>query len=138
VPPALEESLMSVKSVDGNLLEMMEALVKKAVSEFESKDIEAQEKRYVQWEDDRQQNLARQLRENEIRQRTQSIEEKRKYLEEKEQLLSYFENEDKYDLLIEELDVAEEKRKLEAKEVKTDDSDTYVPPEVDKRHSSNT
>lgn len=136
VPPGLEESLNSVKSVDGNLLEMMEALVKKAVLEFESKDIDAQEQRYVQWEEDRQQNLAKQLRDNEIRQKTQSIEEKKKYLEEKEQLLSYFENEDKYDLLIEELDVAEEKRKLEAKVVKTDDSDTYVPPEVDKRHNS--
>jgi hypothetical protein len=114
----------------------MEALAKKAVSEFEGKDIEAQEKLYRQWEEDRQHCLAKQLRENEIRQRAQSIEEKKKYLEEKEQMLSYFENEDKYDLLIEELDVAEEKRKLEAKEVKTDDSDTYVPPEVDKRHNS--
>jgi small subunit ribosomal protein S27 len=136
VPPGLEESLQSVKSVDGNLLELMETLVKKAVLEFEGKDIEAQEKRYLQWEEDRQHYLAKQLRENEIRQRAQSIEEKKKYLEEKEQLLSYFENEDKYDLLIEELDVAEEKRKLEAKEVKKDDSDTYLPPEVDKRHNS--
>jgi len=136
VPPGLEESLQSVKSVDGNLLEMMEALTKKTVSEFEGKDIEAQEKLYRKWEEDRQHCLAKQLRENEIRQRAQSIEEKKKYLEEKEQMLSYFENEDKYDLLIEELDVAEEKRKLEAKEVKTDESDTYVPPEVDKRHNS--
>lgn len=136
VPTSLEESLKSVKAVEGSLLESMEALVKRAVAEFESKDIEAQEKQYLQWEEDRQQSLAKQLRDNEIKQRTQSIEEKKKYLQEKEQLLSFFENEDKYDLLIEELDAAEEKRRLEEKVVKTDDSDTYVPPEVDKRHNS--
>jgi small subunit ribosomal protein S27 len=135
VPAGLAESLQSVKSVAGNLLETLEGLIKKTVTEHESKDIEAQEKRYKQWEQDRQHMLAKQLRKNEIKQRTQAVEEKKKYLQEKEQLLSFFENEDKYDLLIEELEKDEEKRKLEDREIKTEDKDDYVPPEVEKRHT---
>jgi len=137
-PNSAEEVLKSLKIVDGNLFELMESSVKEAVSKFEAKAIQDNEKRYEQWEEQRQLLLSKQLRENEIKQKTKEIEEKRKYLQEKEQLLTFFENEDKYDLMIEKLEEEEEKRKLESRQEVTTETDIYVPPEVEKRHGSKT
>ncbi|XP_059490540.1 uncharacterized protein LOC132205487 [Neocloeon triangulifer] len=133
VPEATVAVLKQVKTKEGNLLEQMEGSVKEAVTENEAKDIQEQEKKYVEWEEHRQRMLAKQLREIEIKQKLEQIEEKKKYMKEREELLSFFEKEDQYNLIIEEAEKEEGERKLTERTVAVVE-ETYVPPEVEKRH----
>ncbi|XP_065333565.1 uncharacterized protein LOC135935276 [Cloeon dipterum] len=137
LPESVAKSIASIKTVDGNLLEAMEASLKEAVSKNESQDIEAQEKKYVEWEETRQKLLAKQLRESEIRQKMTEIEKKKEYLREREQLLTFFDKEDQYNLMLEDSQIEEEQKKLTENKVAVEE-EVYVPPEVVKRHTVKT
>ncbi|XP_011498350.1 PREDICTED: uncharacterized protein LOC105362585 [Ceratosolen solmsi marchali] len=118
---------------NGNMDEDITNLVKKAVDAHSQEDITNQVQIYEEWIDVRMKILREQHKEREKQQRLANIENIKKELEEKEQLLTFFDNEDKIELQIEQ---KLEKEKLLYGEVKvTKQEEDYVPPEIKKRQN---
>ncbi|XP_055932082.1 28S ribosomal protein S27, mitochondrial-like [Argiope bruennichi] len=112
---------------NGNLNTLLESYLKETLLS-EKDDIEAQQKLFSVWENERKEALDRQNAELDKERRLKMIEEKKDYLFWKEKLLFFFENEDKN---LEELKKVEEL--MEALKVHKKVQDTYEPPEIVKK-----
>lgn len=127
---ALQEQLSSTPATDDDLIAPLEETVKEAASLHEKSDIEKQTKAYSEWEKIREHDLALQLAEIDRQERLKVIEEKKQYLQEKEERLHFFDREHEWDLKIEENQPVYRKRWFGKKKKKRVLDDTYVPPEV--------
>ncbi|XP_050436940.1 uncharacterized protein LOC126843437 [Adelges cooleyi] len=104
-----------------------ENAVKESVDANEEKEIQLQQKIYKDWETFRPEELNRHLdRQNKMK-RLQKIQQIKQDLQEKEQVLFFFDEESKYDLIKEEK-MKRMKKKVERKNPKEDI--TYIPPEI--------
>ena len=120
---------------DENVADLIEKSMKKAISEQEPKDIEAQKKSYSLWIDERQQKLDSEIERLNRIQRLINIEKVQEDLESEEKKLWFFENEDKIDMEIEGKKVYYPKRwfgKLKKPRVV---DENYIPPDVDARRN---
>ncbi|KAF4526623.1 hypothetical protein B566_EDAN015392 [Ephemera danica] len=129
---SLESLLTSASTSEGDLVALLEKTVLEAVSQFEAKDIETQERTYAQWEKVREQELVKQLTEIDRAERLKVIEEKKKYLQEKEERLYFFDKEHEWELKIEENQPRYKKRWFGKKKTKRVLDENYVPPEINR------
>ncbi|XP_014467595.1 PREDICTED: 28S ribosomal protein S27, mitochondrial-like [Dinoponera quadriceps] len=126
----------------GSLIESMENMIKSAVKEEADKDISKQCQVYLDWEHVRTSVLEEQMKAIDKQKRIANIEKIKKDLKEKEQLLTFFENEEQIEVGIEK--VEEEDRKEDerihamhksAKKLrKLIATEAYVPPDVKSRN----
>ncbi|XP_022114511.2 28S ribosomal protein S27, mitochondrial [Pieris rapae] len=121
--------LSNVKVAEGSLEESIKNLVENAINKSQSKDISLQEKMFKEWEVMREQKLQEQITRLDRIKRVQAIEEKQSILQKEEQLLWFFENEEKIDLQIEEKEQMEDKSQIKRKSQDKSDED-YIPPEI--------
>lgn len=91
---------------------------------------------YKDWETLRENTLAAFLEEMRRRKRLDEVERKKLELEEEEELMYFFENEDEIDKIVEIKQMKLSKRRQA--ESKDDTEDSYVPPEVHRRITNNT
>ncbi|XP_046486540.1 small ribosomal subunit protein mS27 [Neodiprion pinetum] len=132
---ALNEELKMLEAADlvnESLEAAMEKRVKDAVSQFEEKDIASQLENFPKWENQRQSVIDQQLAELDRKQRLENVAKIKKDLEERERVLTFFENEEKIDLIIESRENEEENKPTEIKQQNAKDED-YIPPEVHSR-----
>lgn len=90
---------------------------------------------YEEWEKSRMDLLEAQLAEIDRQKRLKHVDEMKKDLQVRERLLTFFQNEEKIELQIEEKLKKEEEKYGAPIEVKEDTEDNYIPPEV-KQHSN--
>lgn len=90
---------------------------------------------YSEWETKRIEVLKNQLAEIDRQKRLVKVEEMKKELMEKERLLTFFENEEKIELQIEQKLEKEKKLYGEEKQTAIDEEESYVPPEIVKRRN---
>ncbi|XP_063979808.1 small ribosomal subunit protein mS27-like [Diachasmimorpha longicaudata] len=131
------EKLQGMILKEGDMEIQIEERVKKAVAEREKGDIELQCKLYEEWEKTRMDHLQKQLIEINNQKRIKNIEDMKKDLQVRERLLTFFENEEKLELQIEEKLKREDEKYGPPIELKEDEEDNYIPPEV-KQHSNKT
>ncbi|XP_015126241.1 28S ribosomal protein S27, mitochondrial [Diachasma alloeum] len=122
---------------EGSMEGEMEERIKKAVVEREQGDIEEQCKLYEEWEKIRMDLLQKQLAEIDRQQRLKDVEAMKKDLQVRERLLTFFENEEKLELQIEEKLKIEDEMYGPPIEVKEDTEDNYIPPEVGQQSTKN-
>ncbi|CAI6368406.1 unnamed protein product [Macrosiphum euphorbiae] len=126
----LKDALAKLHIENKSLTEESKNFVNEAVSTNEEKEIQTQKAIYKEWESFRREELSRYLEHLNKLKRLQKVQQAKQDLKEKEQLLFFFDNEHKHDL------VKEEKLKRMKKTVVKDKSHkddlTYVPPEIRK------
>ncbi|XP_013784998.1 28S ribosomal protein S27, mitochondrial-like [Limulus polyphemus] len=94
------------------------------VTKYEDDDIQGQKMLFKEWEQKRKVFLTQQIEEYLREKSVKAIEEKKKELSEKEELLFFFENWDKHEMELAEVEKLEEKQKgLKYEE-------EYIPPEI--------
>jgi small subunit ribosomal protein S27 len=122
--------LSSYQTSDDDLVSALEKGVKETVIQYEAKDTEKQKIVYMEWEKKREEELVKQLAELARLERLAEIEEKKKYLQEKEERLYFFDNEHEWELKIEENRPRYVKRWFGKKKKKRVIDEGYVPPEI--------
>lgn len=127
---ALQAQLSSISTLDGDLVASLEECIREAASQHEKSDIEKQIKAYAEWEKAREHELAVQLAEIDRQARLEKVEEKKLYLQEKEQRLYFFDREQEWDLKIEENQPKYRKRWFGKLKKKRALDEAYVPPEI--------
>ncbi|XP_066590351.1 uncharacterized protein [Prorops nasuta] len=138
----LKNQLIELKKTNlykGNLTKDLEDKIKLVVSEFAEKDIAAQYQAFDAWEKKRTICLEEQYRAIEKEERLAKLQEMKQELEEREKILTFFENEEKIELQIEKK--LEEERKFDEKVAKKmkkrpelRQTEEYIPPEVGRYH----
>lgn len=119
---------------EDSLLSVVESRLKQVVTEREKMEIEKQTKLYGEWIKNREELYKQYMEKLEKEKRLAEVENKKRELAAKEEELFFFENEDKYDIIIQE----REKIKIlsaykgKKKKPKKQDDD-YVPPEIEKK-----
>nr|CAG4650136.1 EOG090X05Q1 [Sida crystallina] len=83
---------------DGDILERIRQLTTEAVQKHQKSDIDVQLKTYAEWEERRQFEVDAQIKEIDRRQRLAVLEAKKRELQEKEELLHFFDNLDEWEL----------------------------------------
>lgn len=131
----LESSGTFVKEV--NLKSVIEDHVKNVAAKTEADDIKVQEGLYATWEKMRQEEVEKQLEEYRRKQLLEEIERKKNELKTKEELFTFFENQDRLEMLLDRKPVVREKDRThffphKIKKPKKVDED-YIPPEVIRR-----
>ncbi|CAH1708246.1 28S ribosomal protein S27, mitochondrial [Aphis gossypii] len=126
----LKDALSKLQIENKNLTDETNNFVNEAVTKNEETEIHNQKSIYKKWESFRREELSRYLEHLNKLKRLQKVQQAKQDLKEKEQLLFFFDNEHKHDL------VKEEKMKRMKKTVVKDktlkDDLTYVPPEIRK------
>jgi small subunit ribosomal protein S27 len=129
------ESVGSLTLKEEKVDELIEGLMKNAIQQNESKDIEEQKKIYNAWNVEREQKLNDEMyRFNRI-QRLMTAEKLTDDIEKEERKLWFFENEDKLDLAIEDQKVFYPKRWFGKKKKPRVVDENYIPPDVDRRRN---
>lgn len=137
----VEASLSLLKkkpNLKENLIEIMENLIQVAIKEEAEKDIAKQCQTYSDWERTRVLMLEIQMKAIERERRIINIEKMKKELKEREQLLTYFDNEEALELQIERMQESERKEdervrnmhKSEKKLRALITAESYVPPDI--------
>ncbi|XP_066973114.1 small ribosomal subunit protein mS27 [Macrobrachium rosenbergii] len=131
----LESSGTCIKEV--NLKSVIEDHVKNVAAKAEADDIKVQEGLYATWEKMRQEEVEKQLEEYRRKQLLEEIERKKNELKTKEELFTFFENQDRLEMLLDRKPVVREKDRThffphKIKKPKKVDED-YIPPEVIRR-----
>nr|CAG4634771.1 EOG090X05Q1 [Alona affinis] len=125
--------------IDGDIQQVLEDRIKRAVEKEEKVDIEAQLDRFKTWEKVRENELQKQMRAIEHRKRLAVLEAKKKELEEKEERLNFFDNLDEWELRFEEKEAKRQEvakmlqrrsKKVSAKLQRQIEEETYFPPEL--------
>ncbi|XP_064097369.1 uncharacterized protein LOC135208780 [Macrobrachium nipponense] len=120
-----------------NLKSVIEDHVKDVAAKAEADDIKVQESLYSTWERMRQEEVEKQLEEYRRKQLLEEIERKKNQLKSKEELFTFFENQDRLEMLLDRKPVVREKDRThffphKIKKPKVVDED-YIPPEVVRR-----
>ncbi|GFS16195.1 28S ribosomal protein S27, mitochondrial-like [Elysia marginata] len=113
----LKEQLLSQGKVqvDFNLGSAVSAFVKSELPKYEQSDIENQVKRFSHWEEERNNELVRQVEDLKKSERIEEIKKQVMELQEQEELLSYFDSEEKIRLTMLEEDLAKDENLTIAK-----------------------
>ena len=128
---------------DGDMLEKIQQLTRAAVTANEQSDIQAQLACFKNWETIRQNEVERQIKEIETRQRLIRLEAKKKELAEKEERLTFFDHLDEWELRYEEKEqlrqeqakqLAGRSKKMSTKTMRLAEEESYFPPEISKSH----
>ncbi|XP_015596826.1 28S ribosomal protein S27, mitochondrial [Cephus cinctus] len=119
----------------GNLTEIIEKRVKDAIELQAERDISKQCEIYDEWEKTRQSILEAHLDELQKQARLKNVEKIKKDLEERERILTFFEQEEEIELEIEKLESKEEKIDMTSKQARRvfRVDENYVPPQIVKR-----
>ncbi|XP_011631979.1 28S ribosomal protein S27, mitochondrial-like [Pogonomyrmex barbatus] len=131
-------ALKEKQNLKESLSEAIENLIKTTVNEETDKDISKQCQAYLDWERVRVSILETQMKEIDKERRIKKIEQIKKDLEEKEQLLTFFDKEEEIELKIEKI---EEKERKEDERIRAMPksakklrqlvaTESYVPPEI--------
>lgn len=137
----VEASLSLLKekqNLKESLIEAMENLITAAVKEEAEKDISKQCQTYSDWEHVRALILETQIKAIEREKRIANIEKIKKDLKEREQLVTFFDNEEAHELQIEQI---QEKERKEDKRIRSTyrsakklrelvASESYIPPDI--------
>ncbi|KAF2884098.1 hypothetical protein ILUMI_22066 [Ignelater luminosus] len=132
---SIKLQMKKLQTESADIQQLLQENVKLAEQKVAEKDVALQCETYAKWEQERKQALERQHERLLTAKRLANIEETQKQLKEKEELLWYFENEEKIELQIEEKKalLEEHAKKHQTKpKIKTDD--TYLPPEIVKKY----
>ena len=128
---------------DGDILEVIRQKTMEAVQQHQQSEIKKQLETYVQWDNRRQAELDTEVRKIERQKRLEILEAKKKELQEKEELLNFFDNVDQWELRYlekqevrqkREEETAQRGRAISSKQLRQAEEDSYVPPEVQKKH----
>ncbi|UYV72532.1 MRPS27 [Cordylochernes scorpioides] len=119
----LEPLLSKLHTVPGDILPALEQDLNQLVATKEAEYISLQEKTYQEWIEARQAKWDKQVEDYEMVKRRKLIEQRKKELKDKEELLSFFDNWDKIHLELEKATAELNKEKLEKEE-------EYIVPEV--------
>ncbi|XP_011311372.1 28S ribosomal protein S27, mitochondrial [Fopius arisanus] len=130
-------NLRGMELKKGKMEDEMAERIRKAVEEREKNDIEEQCKNYKEWEKIRMDVLQAQLVEIDKQKRLKNVQEIKKDLQVQERLLTFFENEEKIELQIEEKLQNEDRKYGPPVEVEEDKEDNYIPPEVKQQATKN-
>ncbi|OQR79702.1 hypothetical protein BIW11_05543 [Tropilaelaps mercedesae] len=125
VPDWLFPELEKLKVNSSSLLSLLEARAKN-LAQHEASDIESQKSLFAQWVQDRKASLEAKHAALDRVKRIEAIRAKKKELAEKEELYYAFENWNKLEIILAE---------VEKNEVRKEKIEEYVPPEVKKRQS---
>lgn len=125
-------SVLKVSSNDSFEKVLLEA-INKCVAEHEKPQIEAQKKIYTEWCELRQQRLDEEMARLQRARRIQDLERMGREMEQEEQKLWFFENEDKIELQIDSKKVFYPKRWFGKKKKPRVIDEGYIPPEVRQR-----
>lgn len=137
----VDDSLFLLKkkqNLKENLIETMQNLIRAVVKEKAEEDISKQCQIYSNWEQTRASILQMQIKAIEKERRIVNIENMKKQLKEREQLLTFFDNEEEIELQIEKIEEKERKadervRRMYKSQKKLKDLvtvESYVPPDV--------
>lgn len=126
----LKDEFSKLKIEKKSLSEESKNAVIEAVNKNEKKEIQLQKSIYKEWESFRRNELQRYMEHINKMKRLQKIQQVKQDLKEKEQLLFFFDNEHKHDLVNEEKQKRMKKKVAKAKSPKEDL--TYIPPEIRK------
>ncbi|XP_025203915.1 28S ribosomal protein S27, mitochondrial [Melanaphis sacchari] len=126
----LKDALAKLQIENKSLTDETNNFVKEAVTKNEETEIQNQKIIYKQWESFRREELSRYLDHLNKLKRLQKVQQAKQDLKEKEQLLFFFDNEHKHDLVKEEKLKRMKKTVIKDKSLK--DDLTYVPPEIRK------
>ncbi|XP_014212922.2 28S ribosomal protein S27, mitochondrial-like [Copidosoma floridanum] len=132
----LQLLLMDLENADlqqGCLIDDIESMIKKAVADREQDDISKQIELYSVWEEKRIQILNEELEKINKLKRLEVVKEMKKDLEDKEQLLTFFENEESIELAIEQKLQMEKERYGDEMQNIQDSDENYISPENVKR-----
>ncbi|XP_055593219.1 28S ribosomal protein S27, mitochondrial [Uranotaenia lowii] len=134
---AFDNMQSTMKISNDNFEKILLDAINKAVSENESKQINQQKQIYSDWCTLRQQRLDDELTRLQRAKRIQDLEKIARDMEQDEQKLWFFENEDKIDLQIDSKKVFHPKRWFGKKKKPRTVDEGYVPPEVRQRQGLN-
>ncbi|XP_022168657.1 28S ribosomal protein S27, mitochondrial [Myzus persicae] len=126
----LKDELAKMQIENKSLTTESKHFVNEAVSKNEEKEIQNQKTIYKEWESFRREELSRYLDHLNKLKRLQKVQQAKQDLKEKEQLLFFFDNEHKHDLIKEEK--LKRMKKTVIKDKSHKDDLTYVPPEIRK------
>ncbi|XP_059060179.1 uncharacterized protein LOC131853332 [Achroia grisella] len=121
--------LSNVKLSEVSLEESLKTLIENAINKIQNQDILEQQKSFKLWEEIREEKLEEQTKRLDRARRLQLIQEKEAEMKESEQKLWFFENEDSFDLEIEEKEKLTEESAARNETTKNTD-DNYIPPEI--------
>ncbi|KAK3869229.1 hypothetical protein Pcinc_025458 [Petrolisthes cinctipes] len=131
----LKVAMSHLEQVEGKVKEVemwpaIQTLLSQVTAQAEQQDIKAQNDTYQYWEKRRAEEFQRQLDEYRKRELLDEIEEKKKDLAEREQVIFFFDNKEKLELVLQQKkDQYKDKSKYQKKQKKKVDTD-YIPPEV--------
>jgi len=126
----LKSALSSLKVENKSLTEESKNAVIEAVNKNEENEIQSQNKIYKEFESFRREELNRYLENLNKMKRLQRVQQVKQELKEKEQLLYFFDNENKHELVNEEKLKRMKKTKAKVQSPKEDLA--YIPPEIRK------
>ncbi|CAD0198872.1 unnamed protein product [Chrysodeixis includens] len=116
-------------SSDVSLEESLKNAIENAINKSHKNDVSDQQQLYTSWSKIRDEKLAEQAQRLDRARRLQLVQEKQKEMQDEEQKLWFFENEDQIDLEIEDKEKLTDKSTLKKKATKTTD-ENYIPPEI--------
>jgi len=133
--------LKEKQNLKESLIEAIENLIRVAVNEEAEKDISKQCQAYLDWEHVRTSVLETQMKAIDREKRIRNVEKIKKDLEEREQLLTFFDKEEEIELQIEKIEEEERKEderirampKSEKKLRKLITAESYIPPDIKSR-----
>ena len=127
---SLLKSLETDKIENEDFEKIIEAELIKTVSENEEDLINTQKQLYLDWDINRE-NVLKELLENAQKEnRLNEIEMEKKELKDREDVLYFFENEEKWDLIIDKKRIRYPKKNVVKKQDKRLAEKNYIPPEV--------
>ncbi|XP_035431116.2 28S ribosomal protein S27, mitochondrial [Spodoptera frugiperda] len=131
--PILENCMSTLSKAEQNteasLEETLKNAIENAINKTHKNDVSQQKQLFESWAKLREQKLQEQAQRLDRARRIQLIQQKQNEMQEQEQKLWFFENEDKIDLEIEEKEKLVDKTVTKKKASKTTDED-YIPPEI--------
>lgn len=131
--PILENCMSTLSKAEQNteasLEETLKNAIENAINKTHKNDVSQQKQLFESWAKLREQKLQEQAQRLDRARRIQLIQQKQSEMQEQEQKLWFFENEDKIDLEIEEKEKLVDKTVTKKKASKSTDED-YIPPEI--------
>lgn len=118
------------------LLKVTEDKMKEIIKENETKTIENQIKVYEEWENQRRELVNEHIEQMKREKTLAEITAVKEEIKGKEKELFFFENEDKWDIMIESKKIPYPKKWLGKKKKKRVEDTEYVPPEIEKRRQN--
>ncbi|KAH9639735.1 hypothetical protein HF086_014493 [Spodoptera exigua] len=131
--PILENCISTLSKAEQNsqasLEEALKIAIENAINKSHKNDVSQQKKLFESWAEIREQKLQEQAQRLDRARRIQLIQQKQSEMQQQEQKLWFFENEDKIDLEIEEKEKLVDNTVTKKAVSKTTDED-YIPPEI--------